>query len=129
MNGPQKATDVSHFLKDVKGTLGGKAEDGNYGWRFIPRQKNLDCLADLGFVLPDVKTTLLELTVSDFCDGPIQDADTRGDLWIFGKVIDGKEVYIKIKLAQIGPLRIVKVVSFHFAEGPLFYPCKQGEQR
>jgi len=45
-------------------------------------------------------------------------------IWVFGKKIDDKEVYIKVKIAQVGTDKIAKCISFHIAEYPLSYPFK-----
>jgi len=74
---------------------------------------------------PDIKETLLGLSVEDYCEGPCQDRDQPGELWVFGKAIENKVVYIKLKLASFGPLRIVRVVSFHFAEYTLEHPFEE----
>ncbi len=47
---------------------------------------------------------------------------TMGSLWIFGREIEGHEVYIKLKVAQVGDRRIAKCISFHIAKYPLEYP-------
>jgi hypothetical protein len=120
---PSEASDVSIFLVEVKRTIA-KAGSGSYGWVLVNRRENWDCLANLGFTLRDVGSTLQELTVADYCEGPVKDLDMPGDLWVFGKELEGKEIYVKLKLARLGPLAIVRVVSFHFAEKPLSYPYK-----
>ncbi|MDO8578774.1 MAG: hypothetical protein Q7R50_06300 [Dehalococcoidales bacterium] len=124
MNIPRDATDVNNFLREMKRTVAGN-DDGCYGWRFVTRQKSVDCVAELGFRLADVGATLLDLTIADYCEGPLRDTGMPGDLWVFGKILNEKEVYIKLKLAKLGPLQIVRVVSFHFSEEPLCYPYKQ----
>ena|SRR3990167_4217765 len=48
--------------------------------------------------------------------------DRPGDVWIFGKQIGGKEVYIKLKIAQGGQEKIAKCLSFHAAKYPLYFP-------
>ena len=49
-------------------------------------------------------------------------------MWIFGKSIENKPIYIKIKLASFGPLNIVRVISFHFAKDVLKYPFKEKKE-
>ena len=41
---------------------------------------------------------------------------------MFGKVIAGREIYIKLKLAALDIIRIVRIVSFHLAKESLCYP-------
>lgn len=67
---------------------------------------------------------LLGLSVADYCEGPLDDRDFPGELWVFGKVIEGKEIYIKLKLAGSQSSRLVRVISFHQARESLYYPYK-----
>jgi hypothetical protein len=115
---------VRDFLQLVKETIANPIAD--QGWVLVPRKENKECLLQLGFKYPDIKETLLDLSVKDYCEGPCDDRDQPGELWIFGKTIENKEVYIKLKLASFGPLRIVRVVSFHFAEHTLEHPFEEG---
>jgi hypothetical protein len=114
---------VRDFLQLVKETIANPIAD--QGWVLVPRKENKECLLQLGFKYPDIKETLLSLSVEDYCEGPCEDRDQPGELWVFGKTIENKVVYIKLKLASFGPLRIVRVVSFHFAEHTLEYPFEE----
>ena len=114
---------VRDFLQLVKETIANPVAD--QGWVLVPRKENKECLLQLGFKYPDIKETLLGLSVEDYCEGPCDDRDQPGELWVFGKAIDNKVVYIKLKLASFGPLRIVRVVSFHFAEHTLEHPFEE----
>ncbi|MBU6342850.1 MAG: hypothetical protein KGS48_15260 [Bacteroidetes bacterium] len=59
----------------------------------------------------------------NYSEGPISDVVNGGpDLWIFGKEIKGKEVYIKITLGQ--PNNPTICISFHFSNFPMYYPFK-----
>ena len=112
---------------EVKQTLTTKFH-GKYLWYLQRRKDNEACLTELGLTLQDVHEELLGLSVVDYCEGPIPDRDMPGDLWMFGKFIRGREVYIKLKLATLGQLKqlkLVRVVSFHFAKEPLSYPYKE----
>jgi len=40
------------------------------------------------------------------------------------EVIEGKEVYIKLKIADVGRGKIAKCISFHEAEFPLCFAFK-----
>ena len=116
---------VRDFLHLVKETIMNPVSD--QGWVLVLRKENKECLLQLGFKYPDIKETLLGLSVEDYCEGPCRDRDQPGELWVFGKSIENKVVYIKLKLASLGPLRIVRVVSFHFAEHTLEYPFEEKE--
>lgn len=114
---------VRDFLQLAKETITNPVAD--QGWVLIPRKENKECILQLGFKYPDIQETLLGLSVEDYCEGPCQDRDQPGELRVFGKPIESKVVYIKLKLASFGPLRIVRVVSFHFAEHTLEYPFEE----
>jgi hypothetical protein len=63
--------------------------------------------------------------------GPEPDKDKPGEIWKFGKLIEGIEVYIKLKIAQVGKEKIAKCISFHPAECPSLFSIKEreGERR
>lgn len=117
---------VRDFLQMVKETITNPVAD--QGWVLVPREENKECILQLGFRYADIQETLLGLSVEDYCEGPCQDRDQPGELWVFGKVMEGNVVYVKLKLASFGPLRIVRVISFHFAEHTLQYPFKEKEE-
>ena len=89
-----------------------------------PRRKNKECVLELGFNYKSVIEEIAKLTVRDYCDGPVEDKDIRGYVWIFGKAINTREIYIKIKTVVIGDLRQVRVISFHEADRELRHPYK-----
>ena len=93
-------------------------------WDIVLRQENIEGMAELGFTQEDVRDEILDLDVFDYSQGPVPDRDIKGDLWIFGRIIQGKEIYIKLKLAQLQSLKLVKIISFHQANRPLNYPFK-----
>jgi len=53
------------------------------------------------------------------------DIDRPGVIWEFGKNIEGKEVYIKLKIAEIAGKKYAKCISFHRAKFPMCYPLKK----
>lgn len=56
-------------------------------------------------------------------DGPIVDTLNRlGEMWVFGKDVKEREVYIKIMISNINGQTIC--ISFHLSESPLSYPFK-----
>ena len=90
----------------------------------VPRRKNLASLAKLGLTKRNCKEEILSLSEADYCNGPKPDTDRLGEIWEFGKLIEGKEVYIKLKIAQVGNEMIAKCLSFHVAEYPLCFPFR-----
>lgn len=95
------------------------------GLDIIPRPKNNQTILDLGLTKQNIRETILELAVMDYVRGPEADRDRQGEVWVFGKQVAQKEVYIKLKIAQVGTKRIAKCISFHVAEYPLRYPNKR----
>jgi hypothetical protein len=94
----------------------------------VNREVNQKALAELGLTSQNRSDEILSLSVADYCSGPEKDRDRLGDVWIFGKEIGDKEVYIKLKIAVIkdahqGENEIAKCISFHRAERPLTFPC------
>jgi len=123
--GKQRTRD---FLEAVKQTITNPATRYD-GWLLVRRPESVECITELGLTLGDVRDAILGLSVADYCAGPLQDRDMPGDLWVFGKVMEGREVYIKLKLARIGPVKIVRIVSFHFPKEPLCYPYRPEEEK
>ena len=63
------------------------------------------------------------LVPQDYVEGPVIDELNRGGvMWVFGKDVKGREVYIKITLGYENGQTIC--ISFHVAEYPLVYPLK-----
>lgn len=106
------------FLKEFKQLV---QEGGLYVVNRIDHQKSL---VELGLTKKACKIEILGLSVTDYCRGPEPDKDRIGDIWVFGKEIGEREVYIKLKIAGIGSRKIAKCISFHTAKQPLYYPFK-----
>ena len=122
-------TEVRDFLIEVKQTIAQTSIDYQ-SWHFIGRMENINCMSKLGLTFEDVRNVILSLSVEDYCEGPLQDVEKiPGDLWVFGKSIANTEIYIKLKLASFGRLRVVRIISFHTAKQPLSYPYKEKERR
>lgn len=116
---------VRNFLNNFK-----KLATTERGIDIIPRRKNLDSLSQLGITLKICREEILSLAVNNYLDGPRPDRDRPGEVWEFGKRVLGKEVYIKLKIAQAGNATITKCLSFHEAEFPFYFPFQEeGEER
>ncbi len=111
--------EVQHFLQDFKTKL------GIWGVVFRDdRGKNAQALLDLEITPINREQVLKELQVTDYIEGPKKESLYRGaDMWVFGKNIKGREVYIKITLGLVGAKVIC--ISFHIAEQTLKYPLKK----
>lgn len=86
--------------------------------------KNTATLLALEFNHAHVKQILVELKSEDYSQGPSSDKlYGHSDMWVFGKTIKKREVYIKIQLGL--PDSETICISFHFAEHPMNYPLKK----
>jgi len=115
---------VRDFLQEAKDVIT-KPIGNSWPWVLVRRKKNLDFISELGFNYSDVRDIILSLSVKDYCEGPVDDVTERGEFWIFGKVVEGRVAYMKLKIAGISILKIVRVVSFHEAEESLCYSYKE----
>ena len=111
---------VAVFLKEFKSIV----TEGR-GLDVINRETNRDALIELNITKQIRKKEILSLSKEDYCSGPKPDKDMLGDIWEFGKIINGEEVYIKLKIAEPGNERIAKCISFHKAKFQLIFPLKK----
>jgi hypothetical protein len=88
------------------------------------RGKNQATLQELEIV-PSYRTVVIEnLRVEDYVQGPVVDELNRlGEMWVFGKDVKGREIYIKVMIS--GGTSQTICISFHIAEHPLIYPFKE----
>ena len=78
----------------------------------------------LGYDNVDIVEILKTLCVKEYSETKIDKDNTHPPLlFVFGKVIDGKEVYIKIKLRERAK-RDIACISFHFAKNKMEYPYR-----
>ena len=110
--------DVELFLNDFKLKM------GFMDIVFLnDRGKNAKTLAILEIPVTKQKQIVKELDVKDYSEGPIEDTNFVGSpLWIFGKIVKGHELYIKISMGI--PNRSTLCISFHISEFPINYPLK-----
>ena len=103
------------------------------------RGKNRQTLEALEIVPMYRRVVIESLTVEDYVQGPIIDELNRlGEMWVFGKDVKGREIYIKIMMGCAGSQTICisfqgPIIdelnrSFHIAEHPLSYPFKTVEE-
>ncbi len=88
------------------------------------RGKNQATLQELEIV-PSYRTIVIKnLRVEDYVQGPVVDELNRlGEMWVFGKDVKGREIYIKVMISGVTNQTIC--ISFHIAEHPLIYPFKE----
>ena len=88
------------------------------------RGKDQQALFDLD-ITPVYRVEIIKtLAVTDYSAGPIvSELGKNTELWVFGKDVKKREVYIKIMLGAEGFQTIC--ISFHLAEHRLSYPFKK----
>jgi hypothetical protein len=88
------------------------------------RGKNQATLQELEIV-PSYRTVVIEnLCVEDYVQGPVVDELNRlGEMWVFGKDVKGREIYIKVMIS--GVISQTICISFHIAAHPLIYPFRE----
>ncbi|CAA7389329.1 hypothetical protein [Chryseobacterium fistulae] len=111
--------DVSKFLNEFKTKL------EIWGVLFRDdRGKNFQSLADLEITPSNRMDILKNLQLEDYSEGPLEEKLNGGeDMWVFGRIIKSKEVYIKISYGRLGTSVIC--ISFHIAEYKMEYPLKK----
>jgi hypothetical protein len=87
------------------------------------RGKNNQALVDLEIRPIERKAILNAIETRDYSEGPLEEKMYGGaDMWVFGKTIKKKEVYIKITIGPMGSSVIC--ISFHLAQHKMNYPLK-----
>ena len=88
------------------------------------RDKNREALIQLDITPLQREMIVKSIQPQDYVEGPVIDMLNRlGEMWVFGKDVRGREVYIKITLGH--GLGQTICISFHIAEHPLMYPFKR----
>ena len=108
---------IRRFLREFK-----RIATSGRGIDIVDRVKNMQALARLGLTKRNCREEILSLSVEDYCDGPKPDKDRPGEVWEFGKLMGGKDIYIKLKIAHVGRVKLAKCISFHEAERGLCFP-------
>ncbi len=119
-----KKAEIRDFLMEFK-----KIMVKGRGLDIVNRRENIDALAKLGLTKKDLKEEIMTLSVENYCEDPEPDKDRPGYIWVFGKQIGRQEIYIKLKITQVGKEKIAKCLSFHAAKFSLCYPYQVEERR
>ena len=109
---------VETFLKEVRNIL--KIPESRLD--IMPREdKPIEysteyCLRDLGFETEDVKEELKKLKLSEYveCCPDKRNRNSR-DYYVFSKIYNQKQVYIKIKIKSYDS-KVILCMSFHYEE-------------
>ena len=120
----RKQIEIRDFLVEFK-----KIMTKGRGLDLVNRRENIDTLAKMGLTKKNLIEEIMTLSVKNYCQGPEPDRDRPGDIWVFGKHIGGGEIYIKLKIAQVGKEMVAKCLSFHEANFPLCYPYRVEERK
>jgi hypothetical protein len=111
-------SEVGAFLKDFKEKM--KIWDVLFR---DDRGKNLQALIELEITPSERKKVLEQIEIKDYSEGPLIDSlYSSAEMWVFGKTVKKKEVYIKIIMGVINSS--VLCISFHLAHHKMQYPLK-----
>ncbi|MEZ5199110.1 MAG: toxin [Bacteroidales bacterium] len=114
----QTKQEVENYIKELRVKI------NIFGILFLDdRGKNQQTLHDLE-ISPVKRIEIIKsLKTEDYSEGPL-DEKMRGILpmWIFGKIVKKKEVYIKVSMGTENNQAVC--ISFHIAEHPMNYPFK-----
>ena len=94
-----------------------------WGIFYLDREKNEEALKALG-ITPKARDEIVrQLQPDDYVE--TLSADFFDEMWVFGRDMDGTELYIKIAMGQPNSRTIC--ISFHIAEHPINYAFKKEE--
>ena len=111
---------VAAFLKEFKKLAANSEVD-----IFIKRTEFKAGLIELEITTSDTFNELMSLSIENYCSGPEPDRDRPGTfIWEFGTTLKRREVYTKLKIAEIAGKKYAVCISFHPAKFPMCYPLK-----
>ena len=120
--------DVKKFLEELKAIINDVSFDSDDDLIIIKSSKDevqystRYTLLDLDYDTVDVVDRLKELTVSDYSETLIdKDDDKPPLLFVFGKDINNRQIYIKLKIKGENNRRIL-CLSFHYAKHKMKFP-------
>ena len=125
-----KKREVVAFLKELKDLLGQDDFDINTDMILIRKKKQGNdqiystpyTMLDLDYDIDDVIARLKELKLEEYSETKIDRDDVNPPLlFVFGKDIDSKLVYVKLKIKGDQRKHIL-CVSFHYAKGRMTFP-------
>ena len=126
-----KRQEVLAFLEELKAFLKGNDFDIDHDLILIKKKKVDDeeystpyTLLDLDYNSEDVVSRLKELTVAEYSETKIDKDDFNPPLlFVFGKDINRRLVYVKLKIKKKENLRThILCVSFHYAKEKMKFP-------
>lgn len=121
--------DVNKFISQLKLLLNDTNFDIDTNLIIINKKKTPEkemfstpyTLLDLEYDNLDIVDRLKELTLQNYTETLYDNQDDNPPhLFVFGKYINNKQVYIKLKIKDVH--RKVLCLSFHYAEFPMKFP-------
>lgn len=125
---------VRDFLENLHNILNDDNFDIDKNFILIRSSKNkknkfttIYALTDLEYEISDVVERLKELTIEDYSETLFDRDDSNPPLlFVFGKTIENRLVYIKIKNKEKSEgKKVALCVSFHYAEKDMKFPYKK----
>lgn len=120
--------EVVAFLKELKDILNKENFNIDSDFTLIKKKKHDEehstpyTLLDLDYDVWDVVERLKELTLAEYSETKIDKDDLNPpELFVFGKNINRKLVYIKLKIKGNHKRRVL-CVSFHYARESMNFP-------
>lgn len=120
--------EVVAFLKELKDILDKENFNIDSDFTLIKKKKHDEehstpyTLLDLDYDVWDVVERLKELTIAEYSETKIDKDDLNPpELFVFGKNINRKLVYIKLKIKGNHKRRVL-CVSFHYARESMNFP-------
>ncbi len=115
MNTEKKKEAVEAFLCNFK------EKKKVWGVLFVGRPKNFNTLSTLEIRPVDRERVLDQLTAEDYSEGPLPEDWLGGkEMWVFGKTLKAREIYIKITLGAAG----TKTICISYCRAPHALPFK-----
>ena len=125
-----KEKEIIEFLGELKNILHSEGFNIDKNLTIIKAKKKSGkerfstpyTLLDLDYDASDIYERLKELTIREYSETLVDKDDINPPLlFVFGKDIKGKQIYIKLKIKG-SQTRHVLCVSFHYAEEKMIFP-------
>ena len=128
-----KKKDIESLLEELQGLLCAPDFDIDQQYFLIRTHKEDKkystpfTLLDLEYDDEDVIETLKNLTIEEYSHTLFdRDNDNPPLLYVFGKIIQGRLVYIKFKLRTLDEGKgVIICISFHYAKEPLEFSYRK----
>lgn len=125
-----KEKEIIEFLMELKNILHSEEFNIDRDFTIIKAKKKSGkeqfstpyTMLDLDYDASDIVERLKELSIREYSETLVDKDDTNPPLlFVFGKNINGKQIYIKLKIKG-SQTRHILCVSFHYAEEKMTFP-------